>query len=183
MSANEPGYSDTLRQCWANLGIPVKLIAERGLPIFTEPGALAIAETEANGRAHLLVPEAAAAWSEMKSAARVASVSIHIVSAHRSIERQIEIVAGKLKAGQTPEQIFAVSAPPGCSEHHTGRAIDIGTDTSLPLEVEFETTPAYRWLAANAGEFGFTLSYPEGNRWGYSYEPWHWCYQEKSLVA
>ncbi|HEX7650108.1 MAG TPA: D-alanyl-D-alanine carboxypeptidase family protein, partial [Noviherbaspirillum sp.] len=28
-----------------------------------------------------------------------------------------------------------------------------------------------------AGRFGFTLSYPRGNTYGFIYEPWHWCYQ------
>lgn len=154
------------------------MITERGLPVFTEPDALKVAETGADGREHLLVPQAASAWSEMKTAASADGIGIYIVSAHRSIARQIEIVVQKLDAGQTPEQIFAVSAPPGCSEHHTGRAIDVGTQRSIPLEVEFETTPAYQWLEANAVRFGFTLTYPKGNRWGYDYEPWHWCYQQ-----
>jgi D-alanyl-D-alanine carboxypeptidase len=177
LSADEPEYSHTLQQCWVKLGIPISLIAARRLPVFAEPEALEIAEKDADGREHLLVPEAAAAWTEMKTAAHADVVSICIVSAHRSIERQIEIVARKLRDGQSPEEIFSVTAPPGCSEHHTGRAIDIGTEDSLPLEIEFASTPAYRWLAASAGKFGFTLSYPEGNRWGYSYEPWHWCYR------
>jgi len=112
----------------------------------------------------------------MKRAALADSIDIHIVSAFRSIERQTEILERKLRAGQRLEQIFAVSAPPGCSEHHTGRAIDIGTGDSTPLEAQFEATEAFRWLEANGVRFGFRLSYPPGNIHGYDYEPWHWCY-------
>lgn len=153
------------------------MLNERDLPIYTEAQTLTIAQTDSDGREHRLVPEAAKAWEAMQTAACSADVLMHIVSAHRSIDRQIEIVERKLAAGQTFEQIFAVSAPPGCSEHHTGRAIDIGTEDSTALELEFEQTAAFRWLQENAGRFGFTLSYPQGNRWGYAYEPWHWCFQ------
>jgi D-alanyl-D-alanine carboxypeptidase len=170
--------NETLWQCWKALGIPRELIAERGLPVFAEAIELVIAETSADGRKHHLVPEAASAWSAMKTAARADAVDIHIVSAHRSVERQVEIVRRKLSAGQTLDEILAVSAPPGCSEHHTGRAIDVGTADSPALEPEFESTPAYQWLTVHATRFGFALSYPQDNRWGYSYEPWHWCYRE-----
>lgn len=74
------------------------------------------------------------------------------------------------------EDILRVNAAPGFSEHHTGRAIDIGTVDSPVLEEEFENTSAYRWLQANAQRFGFQLSYPRGNAAGIIFEPWHWCY-------
>ncbi len=181
LKTDNPGFSDTLLRSWDSLGIPIELISERGLPVFAEARTLVVAETAADGREHLLVPAAAGAWTAMKMAAGLAGIEMHIVSAHRSIARQIEIVAQKLADGQSLEQIFAVSAPPGCSEHHTGRAIDIGTPDSRPLEPEFESTAAWGWLQSNAAGFGFTLTYPEGNRWGYSYEPWHWCWQDTSF--
>ena len=33
---------------------------------------------------------------------------------------------------------------------------------------------------ARAGDFGFALSYPRGNRHGIAYEPWHWCWSERA---
>jgi zinc D-Ala-D-Ala carboxypeptidase len=69
-----------------------------------------------------------------------------------------------------------VNAAPGYSEHHAGRAIDVATPSSRPLEQEFESTDAFRWLAAHADAFGFRLSFPRDNRHGIAYEPWHYCY-------
>jgi len=165
-----------LRACWQQLGISERLVRERRLPLFEEPPELALAESAADGRRHLLTPAAAAAWSAMRAAAAADGIEIHIVSAHRSVERQIEIIGHKLESGQSIDQVLAVSAPPGCSEHHTGRAVDIGTADGRPLELEFADTPAFRWLCEHAARFGFRLSFPAGNRWGYDYEPWHWCF-------
>ena len=113
----------------------------------------------------------------MKAAAQADGVAIRIVSAFRSIERQTEIVRGKLERGLSLDAILEVSAPPGYSEHHTGRAVDITTDGASALEIEFERTEAFRWLCSRAGEFGFSLSYPRDNPHGYAYEPWHWCHR------
>jgi len=116
-------------------------------------------------------------WRAMKAAAQSDGVALRIVSAFRSIERQAEIVRAKLERGLSLDAILEVSAPPGYSEHHTGRAVDMTTDGVPALEVEFENTNAYRWLSRRAGEFGFSLSYPAGNPHGYAYEPWHWCHK------
>jgi D-alanyl-D-alanine carboxypeptidase len=110
-------------------------------------------------------------------------VVLKIASAFRSIDRQVEILREKLAQGVSLEAILAVSAPPGFSEHHTGCAIDLTTDGVPPLEVEFENTAAFRWLTENAARFGFVLSFPPGNRYGYEYEPWHWCYKFDDLKA
>jgi zinc D-Ala-D-Ala carboxypeptidase len=109
-------------------------------------------------------------------AALAGGIVIDIVSAFRTIDRQAEIVRAKMEKGLSLESILCVSAPPGYSEHHSGRAIDVTTDGVRPLEQEFEHTRAYRWLSANAHRFGFVLSFPPNNRYGYAYEPWHWCF-------
>ena len=73
--------------------------------------------------------------------------------------------------------ILRVNAAPGYSEHHTGRAIDLGTIGCRALEEEFELTEAFAWLENNAAHFQFSLSYPRNNPSGVIYEPWHWCFQ------
>jgi D-alanyl-D-alanine carboxypeptidase len=75
--------------------------------------------------------------------------------------------------------ILKINAAPGYSEHHTGRALDLTTADSPPLEVGFETTQAYAWLVEHAGEHGFRLSYPRDNPHGINYEPWHWAFHDK----
>lgn len=66
-------------------------------------------------------------------------------------------------------------APPGFSEHATGLVIDFGS-RSIPrcnLEPCFADTRTGRWLADNAGRFGFEMSFPDGNSQGVVFEPWH----------
>ncbi|HYS50488.1 MAG TPA: M15 family metallopeptidase, partial [Burkholderiales bacterium] len=104
-------------------------------------------------------------------------VIIRIGSAFRSVDRQAEIIGAKLAEGVSLDAVLCVSAPPGYSEHHSGRAVDVTTDEGAPLEPEFEKTEAFRWLSKNAVRFGFVLSYPAGNPYGYDYEPWHWCFR------
>lgn len=120
---------------------------------------------------------AARKFQEMRSAARQAGVGMRDISGFRSLETQrylfYEIARQR---GQTPAQRSRVSAPPGYSEHHTGYAIDIG-DASAPgtdLSESFATTSAYRWLAQNARNYGFQLSFDRNNIQGVLYEPWHW---------
>ena len=158
------------------LGISPELIAARGLHPCIEAVHLDLAEVGADGREHRLIPEAAAAWCRMKDAALQAGVRLLIISAYRSVDRQVEIIRRKLDAGQKIEDILCVSAPPGFSEHHTGCAVDLGElDTPL-LDSRFDQTAAFLWLQQQAGQFGFELSYPADNPQGYQYEPWHWCY-------
>ncbi|MFI5398398.1 MAG: D-alanyl-D-alanine carboxypeptidase family protein [Candidatus Binatia bacterium] len=165
------------------LGISSELVAARGLRECEEATSLESAEVGADGRDHLLIPAAAEAWRNLKAAALVDGITLFIVSAFRSIDRQVEIVRRKLEMGVAVEDILTVCAPPGFSEHHTGRAVDLSTPGSHALEVEFDQTAAYAWLTKRAAEFGYSLSYPIGNPWGYQYEPWHWCFQDAQPIV
>jgi D-alanyl-D-alanine carboxypeptidase len=166
-----------LEDLCAEFGIaPAELLA-RGLVACEEATVLETVETGADGRSHQLTPAAAASWRQLRAEAATDGETLTIVSAFRSIERQIQIIRRKLAAGQTIDEILCVSAFPGYSEHHTGRAVDVSTPGSKPLELAFGDSSAFRWLESNAERFGFVMSYPEGNALGYQYEPWHWCYQ------
>ena len=125
-----------------------------------------------------LHPDAFTAWKKMKDAARTVGISLYIVSAFRSFERQSEIIEKKRMKGIPEEDIFKVSAPPGFSEHHTGKAVDLNTKGFPALEEDFERSEAFKWLSLNAKDFGFRLSYPRENKFGMAYEPWHWFYDE-----
>ena len=176
MSERRVDSSLSISERLESLGIDPCLIASRNLPIYAEAKNLVVADVSKSGRKHMLTPPAANAWLKMKASAKADGVSLIIVSAFRSVKSQVELVKCKLDQGDTAESIFMSNAPPGHSEHHTGHAIDIGTLGCQPLTPEFEATQAYAWLSEHAHEFGFRLSYPEGNELGFCYEPWHWRY-------
>jgi D-alanyl-D-alanine carboxypeptidase len=160
----------------AELGISLHLVQVRGLLECEEAIDLEVAEVAGDGRNHLLAPPAADAWRNLRAAALCDGISLFIVSAFRSVDRQAEIIRQRLVTGAHIEEVLTLCAPPGFSEHHTGRAIDLSTPDSRALEVEFDQTTAFTWLIDRAAEFGFYLSYPIGNQLGYQYEPWHWCF-------
>ncbi|OEZ33819.1 D-alanyl-D-alanine carboxypeptidase [Francisella endosymbiont of Amblyomma maculatum] len=122
------------------------------------------------------------AWLALKQAATNDGVSLFIVSGFRSYEYQQKIIDRKLASGQTLEQIMKVNALPGESEHHTGKAIDLTTgDEKEVLTESFEKTYAFEWLTKNAYKYGFKLSFPRNNDYGFVYEPWHWCYHNEKF--
>ena len=170
-------YAERVRMALASCGIAPELIERRSLYLCNEATGLELAETGEDGRQFMLLPEAARAWKEMVAAAAREGVALRLASAFRSLDRQVEILRGKLAEGVSLDEILRESAPPGYSEHHTGRAIDVTTPGSPGLEEVFENTEAFRWLTRRAHEFGFRLSFPRGNRYGYAYEPWHWFYE------
>ena len=170
--------SGDIREVLASLGISPELISARGLILCGEAEDLVVVATDDDGREHRLAPSAAVAWHEMHAAARSDGVSIRIVSGFRSVDRQAQIVRAKLARGLALDAILCVSAPPGYSEHHSGSAVDVTTDGVAALDPGFENTPAFQWLSKNASRFGFLLSFPANNPYGYAYEPWHWCHKE-----
>lgn len=61
---------------------------------------------------------------------------------------------------------------PGMSEHQTGLAVDINSQSGEDSSV------LYRWLQDYSCNYGFVLRYPEDKIeiTGISYEPWHYRY-------
>ena len=172
---------ERIRSLLDSLAISTDLIAARSLVLHPEAQELVVAATGDDRREYLLAPAAAAKWREMSAAALAEGVVIKIASAFRSVDRQAEIIRAKLAEGFSLDAVLSVSAPPGYSEHHSGRAVDVTTDEGAPLEPEFEKTGAFQWLSKNADRFGFVLSYPAGNPYGYDYEPWHWCFSPNEV--
>jgi D-alanyl-D-alanine carboxypeptidase len=166
-----------LTPLWRKLGIPEAFSRRARLRIQPLAKRLVfIGRARDDGRILRLTPAAARAWRKMQAAAAADGITLLPFSAHRSVARQTLIIRRKLAAGQRIEDILRVSAVPGCSEHHTGRALDLGAPGHLRLEASFARTPEFRWLKRRAGGFGFRLSYPRANRAGIAYEPWHWCW-------
>ncbi len=150
---------------------------EQRMPRQPEATALVSIGPDVFGREQRLIPEAARAWAEMRDDAALDGVQLLLLSGFRSVARQREIVGRKLAAGVAWTEILRVSAYPGHSEHHTGRAVDIGSPDGEHLNEGFETTREFRWLETHAWRFGFSLSYPRNGDTGVVYEPWHWLWR------
>ncbi len=105
--------------------------------------------------------------------------SITAISCHRSIDRQTALFCAPARvASRGYDGQARWIAPPGYSEHATGLSIDFGSrrEGACNLRPCFADTGVGRWLSANAGRFGFEMSFPAGNRQGVAYEPWHYRY-------
>ncbi|MGB3787927.1 MAG: M15 family metallopeptidase [Phormidesmis sp.] len=133
---------------------------------------------ESYEREEYLHTEAAAAFEQMKAAAAADFIKIQAISGFRTVARQADLFKAQVDKLGSEAAAAKLSAPPGYSEHHTGYAVDIG-DMTLPdtdITYDFQNTPAYNWLLANAYRYGFQQSFPENNKQGVSFEPWHWRY-------
>ncbi|GAB3246817.1 M15 family metallopeptidase [Chitinimonas naiadis] len=161
----------------AELGIPPDYALARSLPFCPEATLLVPLGLDCLGRDQFADIAAAAAWRAMRTAAAIDGIELQLVSAFRSIAYQANLIRKKLGNGQLIADILTVSAAPGYSEHHTGRALDLSTPGFAVLEEDFETSPAFAWLQGHASQYGFILSYPRGNPHGIAFEPWHWCHQ------
>ncbi len=113
----------------------------------------------------LIIPD----FLAMVEAARLDGVILDVSSTYRSYSYQewlFDYWVGELGL----EEAERVSAKAGSSQHQLGTTVDFGSVT-----VAFADHPAGIWLRRRAGEFGFSLSYPDGYEeiTGYSFEPWH----------
>ena len=174
-----PGPSplgDLLRD-WRRLGIDGLDYADRsGLPLALEPARLHDAGRDRYGRTLWLHAGTVAAWQAMRAAARHDGIRLEAISGFRGHAYQLGIIERKRARGLTLDAILKVNAAPGFSEHHSGRALDIGTPGEPAAEESFEHTAAFAWLQQHAAAFGFRLSYPRDNPHGIVYEPWHWYF-------
>lgn len=118
------------------------------------------------------------AYLKLKKFLETKNIIIGISSAYRSKEYQQEIYDDFVKEyGKDYADKFV--APVGCSEHHTGLAIDINIKVNgawpkdnyelMKQENMFKTIHKY------LSTYGFILRYPDEKEdiTGYPYEPWH----------
>lgn len=166
---------EIIRLC-DELGVPEHYGVEHRMPLYTDATELVFASRDIFEREQRLAPDAADAFKRMCEAAMASSVEIRLVSGFRTVGYQANLFRRKLDQGHSMKEILQVSAPPGYSEHHSGRAVDVTTRGCKPLEEGFGQTDAYAWLLSNARFFGFRESYPRHNRQRIAWEPWHWCH-------
>ena len=178
MSTLQSAFAVQIEELSRELGVPSNYARQRQLTLQSEATDLVSIGKSPEGNDCRLIRPAARGWNYMHAAARTLNIELQPLSGFRSVERQAKIIRGKLDLGEKIGDILRSIAAPGYSEHHTGRAIDIGSPDVLPLEEAFANTRAFAWLIAHAHEFGFKLSFPKQNPHGFVYEPWHWCWQE-----
>ena len=127
----------------------------------------------------MLRRKAEAALEEMAAAAKASGITLTVSSAYRSYQYQI----GSFQRWTSRlglKEAERVSARPGRSQHQLGLVVDFGSISNA-----FAETEAGKWVASNAGRFGFSLSYPRGyeDLTGYSWESWHYRYVGRELAA
>ena len=152
------------------LGVPPDYAA-RGMLLHRECEDLVEVSCGPGGRGRMMSAAIKMRWLDMQTAAAAADIALLVKSAFRSVDEQALIFREQLAATCHVAQLMTWVAAPGYSEHHSGRALDIGADGA---DDDFENSAAFQWLVTNAGRFGFELSYPRGNAYEFMYEPWHW---------
>jgi len=108
----------------------------------------------------------------MAEMAKKDGITLVVSSAYRSYDYQKTVFEQNVnEMGKAEAE--RVSAVPGMSQHQLGTAVDFGS-----ISDEFAGSVAERWLASNAGKFGFSLSFPKDmeNITGYKWESWHYRY-------
>ncbi len=144
--------------------------------------AVSTAGIEGSGKVRAILVED---LREMAEAAAAAGTPIGVQSAYRSYEQQRETFQGWVdQLGR--DKALRVSARPGHSEHQLGLAIDFRSAAGgSPFEGDWGETPAGMWMAANAWQYGFVMSYPRRSRsvTCYDYESWHFRYLGRELAA
>ncbi|MDR0411440.1 MAG: M15 family metallopeptidase [Treponema sp.] len=122
--------------------------------------------------------EAADSLEEMAFAAQADGITLLVSSTYRSYNYQENIYNRNVKE-MGREIADRESARPGHSQHQTGLVVDFGS-----IDDSFALTKSGEWILANAGRFGWSLSFPDGyeNVTGYRWESWHYRYVGKPLV-
>ncbi|HEX7056517.1 MAG TPA: M15 family metallopeptidase [Bacilli bacterium] len=128
---------------------------------------------------------AADALEALFAGAKKDGIYLYGVSGYRSYKTQVALFAAYVKQ-QGEEAANRFSARPGQSEHQTGLAIDVSSESAgFALDEKFGETKEGQWLAEHAHEYGFIIRYPKDKEaiTGYIYEPWHIRYVGKKIAA
>ncbi|QSX07011.1 M15 family metallopeptidase [Sedimentibacter sp. zth1] len=139
----------------------------------------------ANPEVNQLKKEAADALTDLfEKAKEELDIQLYARSGYRSYNTQVSLYNGYVtNHGQEAADTF--SAKPGQSEHQTGLAMDITSETvNLQLTEDFGDTDEGKWINENSYKYGFIVRYPKGKEsiTGYMYEPWHIRYIGKELA-
>jgi D-alanyl-D-alanine carboxypeptidase len=130
--------------------------------------------------------EAAQKLEELFSAAKNENIVLYGVSGYRSYQTQKYLFSSFTQRYGSEEKANQISARPGQSEHQSGLAMDISSQSvNYGLEEAFGDTIEYAWLKNHAHLYGYVVRYPKGKEpiTEYTYEPWHLRYVGEELAA
>ena len=126
------------------------------------------------------------ALQQMIAAAEKDGAHLVVTSAYRSYERQEELYVSMIREylalGYSNADAYAATKRlrnvPGTSEHQTGLAVDIISQSYWQLDEGYANTYEARWLKEHAADYGFILRYPKDKTaiTGTNFEPWHYRY-------
>ncbi len=162
--------------------LPLLVNAAHPLPLAFSPAPRNLVPAMAQYPDILLQPAAARALQALLGHIGAADAIVP-VSGWRSREEQAQIYHSTLlEKGEVFTKQFV--ALPGCSEHETGLAIDLG-ENKPPIDFIRPVFPAFGIcgrFAEEAARFGFILRYPADKTYitGIAHEPWHFRYVGKS---
>ena len=136
--------------------------------------------------AGLVHREAGAAAKEMFLEARRQGVGRYkITSGYRSASYQEQLFQAQVKKnpqyGNDPFSDPVKVMPGKLSEHTTGLALDILSESHSTADDAYAETQEGKWLAQHAPEYGFIQRYPKQKEHltGVIFEPWHYRYVGK----
>lgn len=127
----------------------------------------------------LMRQEAAFYLEQLFAAAEEDNIILYGVSGYRSYQTQKYLFQHFTQRYGSERKANQISARPGESEHQTGLAMDVTSESvNFNLKQIFGETKEYEWLKDNAHLFGYIVRYPQGKEHitEYTYEPWHLRY-------
>ena len=129
--------------------------------------------------------DAARQLEYMYAAMKKEKLKLIAVSGYRSYESQKSILLAQLQK-KSFAQANATVACPGQSEHQSGLAIDVSSESyGGQIGRKFDKTKEYKWISKYAHKYGFVIRYPKHKTkiTHYNYEPWHLRYVGPKLAS
>lgn len=128
---------------------------------------------------------AADALKAMFEDAKKSDIYLYARSGYRSYQTQNQLFNSYVE-NHGKEAAARFSAEPGQSEHQTGLAMDVTSESvNFQLDESFGETTEGVWLREHGHEYGFIIRYPQDKEdiTGYIYEPWHIRYLGVELAT
>lgn len=154
------------------------LVNEENKYVFPpQPQLISLKGDGGTGQDWQLHPQAAGALKQMLSDCERANGGeiVRIAGAFRDKQTQEQPFEQYAAQAEPGERASCRGAKPGCSEHHTGYAVDLGAYGGTG---GLEGTRAGDWLTENCAQYGFILpgAAHKGETTEHSEEPWHFRY-------